>query len=106
MVIRRAMVVAGLVQLRLIDVCAAADEPAEKPVEVIRAHGMMAIWGLIILGLMMLIFLRLYTHMIRRRWRQTTKASRMSPQQWQARRWRETWHKTPPTQTGPDDSTS
>lgn len=73
---------------------AQAPAPAEHPAELIRARGMMAIWGLIILGLMMIVLLRLYTHSIRRRWKKPNGPSRMSPLQWQARRWRETWRKT------------
>ncbi|MBL8827296.1 MAG: hypothetical protein JNM18_09940 [Planctomycetaceae bacterium] len=77
-----------------ITLLAQVPESADKPVELIRARGMMAIWGLIILGLMMIVLLRLYTHAIRRRWKKPTGPSRMGPMQWQARRWRETWRKT------------
>jgi hypothetical protein len=78
----------------VVPVTVQAQATDEKPPELLRARGMLAITGLIILGIMMIVLLRLYTHAIRRRWKKAEGGSRMSPSQWQARRWRETWHKT------------
>lgn len=80
-------VLAALMNGRL----AMAQEVAGQPAEVVRAKGMMALWGIIILGIAMLAFLRIYTYSVRRRWQRPVKPSRMSPLQWEARRWRESW---------------
>ena len=83
----------GLTTLTALPSSAWCEEALPDEAKLLKARGMLALCGIVIIAIAMIAILRLFTHSIRRRWKRAPTASRMSPLQWQARRWRESQRK-------------
>ena len=75
--------------------------------EAVRRTGVLAMFGIMIAGVGLLMFVLWMGWRTRRQLRQSRGRSRMTPQQWQARRWRESWRRATTTDPRrPDDEAS
>lgn len=86
--------------LCLVATPALAEPLAAQGPELARARAGLIVLGILVMFIGVLALIRLYSWRLKRRLRQPMQPSRMSPNQWQARRWRDAWlRRVPPRST-------